>query len=70
MKPVSRVKEREHFGEETRLTLVEGDLDKMDVELRIMNERLQKIIWALVGMTITLATASVMLALNLVAGAT
>jgi hypothetical protein len=62
-----RVTDRAHFTPETRISLVESDLDTIDARLLDTNERLGKILWALVGLLISVTTASVLLAINLVA---
>ncbi len=48
-----------------RLSLVEDDLDTMDGGLDGLNEKLGKIMWAMVGLLISVTTASVLLVLNL-----
>lgn len=75
---MSRVEKRRGFTNENRLTLLEDDIDhihdksfpRFSARLDATDRQIQKLVWALVGMTITLATASIMLALNLVAGTT
>lgn len=76
---MSRQEDRKDFDERTRLRLVEGDLDKVDEsfnrfaerfekQLEATNDRLGKIMWALVGLLISVATACIMLAVNLGVG--
>lgn len=50
--------------EAVRLRLVETDLDSFDGALDRMNDRLTKILWALVGLLISVTTACVLLAIN------
>lgn len=65
---MSRVENRKSFDSGTRLSLVEGDLDQFDNELHTTNERLSKILWALVGLLISVTTACVLLAINIGVG--
>ena len=65
---MSRVEARKDFDERTRLRLVEGDLDTIDTELHVTNDRLNKILWALVGLLISVTTASILLAINIGVG--
>lgn len=50
----------------TRVSLLEGDADATERKLAAIGERLDKILWAMVGLVISVATACVLLALNLV----
>lgn len=59
--------ERAAFSDSVRLQLLEGDVDHHDEAIDEMSARLGKILWALIGILISTATASIMLALNLVA---
>lgn len=65
---MSRVEARRDFDDGTRLRLVEGDLDKMDAELVEIRKVLNKILWAVVGLLISVTTASILLVLNLAGG--
>ena len=65
----SRVDARRDFDDKTRLRLVEGDLDSFDNELHVTNERLSKILWALVGLLISVTTACILIAINVGVGA-
>lgn len=59
---------RERWGGEeipTHLRLVDDDLDQLEHAVQLVDERLGKIVWILVGMLISLATGSVLLAANL-----
>lgn len=60
----------ERRGEEipVRLMLLEGDADRADSELAQMNDRIGKMLWAMVGILISTTTAAVLLALNLAIG--
>lgn len=48
--------------------LLEGDADRADSEIAQMNERMGKMLWAMVGILISTTTAAVLLALNLAVG--
>lgn len=65
----SRGEAREGMPEAVRLRLVESDIDDLASELHILNERLTKILWALVGLLISVTTACVLLAINAGVGA-
>ena len=65
----SRAEARQGFDVETRLRLVEGDGDDFEHAIEILNERLTKILWALVGLLISVTTACILLAINLGVGA-
>lgn len=73
---MGRSDKRQGFTEANRLRLLEDDVDhiydsefpRFSSRLDVTDERIQKLVWALVGMTITLATASIMLAINVVVG--
>lgn len=57
-------------GEEVpvRLMLLEGDADRADNMISEMNDRIGKMLWAMVGILISTTTAAVLLALNLAVG--
>ncbi len=65
---MSRTAERSALDPATRFLLAEKDLDDHDVDIVGLNGRLDKILWALVGILISTSTAAVLLALNLVVG--
>jgi hypothetical protein len=60
----------ERRGEEipVRLMLLEGDADRVDTQMTEMNDRIGKMLWAMVGILISTTTAAVLLALNLAVG--
>lgn len=62
----ARSEARARFDHETRLSLVEQDADELETGIAAVAERLSKILWALVGLLITVTTSSIFLALNLV----
>ncbi len=61
----SRHDRRMGLPDPVRLSHVEDDLDTMDGGLDGLNEKLGKIMWAMVGLLISVTTASVLLVLNL-----
>ncbi len=61
-----RVTDRQNFDDKTRLTLVETDLDKNDQEKEGIRQELKALRNVLIGILISTATASVMLAINIV----
>lgn len=63
---MSRTSERVGLDPNTRFLLAEKDLDDHTDDLSALDERLGKILWALVGILISTSTAAVLLALNLV----
>lgn len=65
---MGRVADRSDFEMPVRLRLVEGDLDKTDENLAQMNDRIGKMLWAMVGILVSTTTAAILLALNLVVG--
>lgn len=64
----SRVAARQRFDHDTRLTLVEGDLDDNDNALEAIRGQLGKVLWTMVGLLISVSTACVLLGLNLAIG--
>jgi len=44
---------------------IEGDMDRLEGALTELNERVSKVLWALLGILMSTTTAAVMLALNL-----
>lgn len=49
----------------TRLILVDRDLDEHEIDIEVLSSRLDKILWALVGILISTSTAAILLALNM-----
>jgi hypothetical protein len=62
---LSRTEQREKFEDTTRLRLLESDADKFELDLLRINQRLDKLLWAMLGMIISLTTGAVLLAINL-----
>lgn len=60
----NRVESRSRFDEATRISLVEGDLDTFDDRLGETNQKLDKILWALVGLLISVTTACILLVIQ------
>jgi hypothetical protein len=63
---VTRTTERAGLEAATRFLLAERDLDEHETDISALDERLGKILWALIGILISTSTAAVLLALNLV----
>ena len=61
-----RHESRKHQAVETRLYLIEGDLDEFEQAVAKVNATLNKILWTLVGLLISTSTGAVLFALNLV----
>jgi hypothetical protein len=60
-----RAQDRASYALDTRVSLLEGDLDKQDGELCDYRNELKAMRMILVGLLISISTASVLLALNL-----
>ncbi len=65
---MSRATARAAFTEEVRLRLVEDDLDEHETLMAAVTERLSKILWAVVGVLISVTTSAILLAINLGVG--
>jgi hypothetical protein len=65
---VGRTTDRANLPEGVRLQLAEKDLDEHDEEMAEIKAQNAKVLWALVGILISTATASILLALNLAVG--
>ncbi len=63
---MTRVTERKTFDSDTRITLVEGDLDRNDDEKAMLAAKIDTLNRILVGILISVATASVLLAINVI----
>lgn len=63
---VSRQTERKDMDVPTHLILIDKDLDDQEFDITELSSRLDKIMWALIGILISTTTASILLALNLV----
>ena len=63
---MGRTAERHNLEPVVRLQLIEKDADQLESGLAAITERLSKILWAVVGLLITVTTSSIFLALNLV----
>jgi hypothetical protein len=57
--------ERTHFTDKVRIQLLEKDADDIDVSMAAMNDKLGKILWAVVGVLISVTTSAILLAINL-----
>lgn len=70
----SRVRDRATMPQPVRLQLVESDLDDVDEQfvafskkMDTLNDRLSKILWALVGLLISVTTGCILYAATAVA---
>ncbi len=63
---VSRQTERKDMEVPTHLILIDKDLDDHEFDITELSSRLDKIMWALIGILISTTTAAILLALNLV----
>ena len=66
---MSRADTRTHFDTTTRLTLLEADVDELHQAVDNMTGRLDKILWVLVGLLVSVATSCILLAINIGVGA-
>ncbi len=62
----SRQEARSQFDEKTRLALLEADADNVHADVASLRAVINRLIWSIVGATFTLATATVLFALDLV----
>lgn len=62
---MGRATDRSGFSDVVRLRLLEDDVDAHEDVMRGVNERLSKILWAVVGVLISVSTSAILLALNL-----
>ena len=66
---MGRSRDREAFDERVRVTLLEDDMDKVDLVVTRMETSIRRLIMAVLAAALSLTTASLLLAFNLVAGA-
>lgn len=66
---MNRVDERRDFESGTRLTLLESDMDRGDVSLEGIRDEIKALRLVLIGILVSAATASILLAINVVVGA-
>lgn len=60
-----RPEARKHFDQETRMSLMEGDADQFEIQIKALDSKLDKIMWTNVGILISLATGAVLMAANI-----
>ncbi len=63
---MSRIHDRQGFDEGTRIQLLESDMDKDDEDKESIRQELHGLRNVLVGILISAATASILLAVNIV----
>lgn len=61
-----RTEARAAFEERVRIALLETDMDEVDESVFAVKGRIDKLTWTIGGAAITLATSSVLLAINLI----
>ncbi len=62
---MSRAAERAGMPDKVRLTLVENDVDELKAHFNRVEERLSKILWAVMAVLTSVTTSAVLLAINL-----
>lgn len=62
---MSRAAARAGFTDKVRLRLLEDDADEHESTMAQVNDRLSKILWAVVGVLISVTTSAILLAINL-----
>jgi hypothetical protein len=62
---VGRPEQRHHLDHPVRIELVERDVDEVIEQLETLNERLGRMLWAMVGLMVSVTTAAVLLAINI-----
>jgi hypothetical protein len=65
---MGRNEDRREFTTDTRMSLLEGDLDRQDLRLDQFVAELKGLRQVLVGILVSLTTASILLAVNLAVG--
>lgn len=62
---MTRAADRAGFTSDVRLRLLEDDADELQLAVSSVNDRLGKILWALVGVLISVTTSAILLAVNM-----
>lgn len=65
---MSRTSDRQQHATEVRVVLLEGDMDVVTEDVRELTASLKRLIGVLIGMVISLGTAVLLLAANLMVG--
>lgn len=65
---MARTPDRKGLDVEFRFLLAEGDLDRFEVAIGELTDKLGRILWAMLGLLVSVTTAAVLLALNLAVG--
>ena len=63
---MGRTHQRKDFDSGTRMALVEGDLDSLETTVAGIQRSMQRVVYSLVGASITFGTSAILLAVNLV----
>ena len=58
---MGRAQERAGFDMTVRMSLTEGDLDRMDAVLGELHDRMGKVLWAMIGLLISVATTCIVI---------
>ncbi len=61
----SRTSARGKFTDPVRISLLETDADELDSDMAGLKAQINRLTWTLAGAAVTMATASVLFALNL-----
>lgn len=64
---MSRSDQRARFDDADRIVLLEQDIDAIGVKLDAIEARVGKVLWAMVGILVSVTTACILLAINLAA---
>lgn len=65
---VGRPQDRAQFDDATRIRLAEGDIDRIELAMAEQNETLRKILWAVVGLLISVTSSALVLIVTGLAG--
>ena len=63
---MGRTHQRKDFDGDTRMALVEGDLDSFETTVAGIQRSMQRVVYSLVAASITFGTSAILLAVNLV----
>lgn len=63
---MGRTADRRDQSSEVRIVWLEADADDFESDLSLLDSRISRILWTMVGLLVSIATAATLLALNLV----